>query len=87
MLLVDEDFIIDNSIPIKITLSDIVSRLLLDDNLVFKFMIKIQIVQSVPNIPHLGLYLFPFKIETDSSFQTDIKLIVGHDGSKTPAWR
>ena len=38
LLLVDEDFTIDNSIPPKITLlSDIVSRLLLDDNLVFKF--------------------------------------------------
>ena len=87
LLLVDEDFTIDNSNPIKITLSsDIVSSLLLDDNLVFKFYDKDRDSAECPPTPStMGLYpLFHPKIETDSSFQTDIKLIVGHDGSKTP---
>ena len=53
--------------------------------MVFKFYDKDR--DSAECSQHLlipGLYSFSLKIETDSSFQTDIKLIVGHDGSKTP---
>ena len=87
LLLVDEDFTIDNTNPIKITLSSsILSTLQLDDNLIFKFYDKDRdSAECPPTLSTMGLYpLFHPKIETDTSFQTSIQLLVGHDGSKTP---
>ena len=86
LLLVDEDYTIDNSNPIKITLSsNIVSTLLLDDNIIAKFYNKDRDSAETPSTPStMGLYpLFLPKIETDNSFQTPIRVLIGHDGSRT----
>lgn len=86
LLLVDEDYTIDNSNPIKITLSsNIVSTLLLDDNIIAKFYNKDRDSAETPPTPStMGLYpLFLPKIETDNSFQTPIQVLIGHDGSRT----
>jgi len=86
LLLVDEDYTIDNSNPIKITLSSsILSTFLLDDNIVAKFYNKDRDSAETPPTPStMGLYpLFHPKIETDNSFQTPIQVLIGHDGSRT----
>ena len=87
LLLVDEDYTIDNANPIKITFTaSTIADFKLDDNIIAKFYDKDRDSAECPPTPStMGLYpLFHPQIETDNSFQTPIKLLVGHDGSRTP---
>ena len=86
LLLVDEDYTIDNTNPIKITFTaTALADFLLDDNIIAKFYDKDRDSAECPPTPStMGLYpLFHPKIETDNSFQTPIKTLIGHDGSRT----
>ena len=85
MLLVDTDYIIVDYNPITI-------RLLKSDLLGSTITTKLYTAerdsaQCPPTPSVLGLYpLFSPEITTDNSFETPIEVVVGHDGSKTPAY-
>ncbi len=85
MLLVDTDYIIVDYNPITI-------RLLRSDLLGSTITTKLYTAerdsaQCPPTPSVMGLYpLFSPEVTFDTSFETPIQVIVGHDGSRTPAY-
>ena len=85
LLCADEDFTITNTNPITVTLLSDKITLKLDDKIVGKFYNKDRDSAECPPTPStMGLYpLYVPQIITDDTFQTSIKLLIGHDGSRT----
>lgn len=84
LLSVDADYSITSFNPITIELSSDVD-VELDDRFVFKLYNSERDSAQCPPTPSvLGLYpLFQPRIELDTSFQTPVQVLVGHDGSRT----
>jgi len=78
----DEDYTISSANPITV---DVSATVKLGDSIITKLYNEERDSAECPPTPStMGIYpLYIPRIETDNSFQTPIKLLVGHDGSKT----
>ena len=87
LLNVDTDYTITSTTPITITLTESYAPLA-GDTIVAKFYNENRDSAQCPPTPSaMGMYpLYQPAIVTDTSFTTAKKVLIGHDGSKTPVW-
>ena len=87
LLNVDQDYTITSTTPIAITLTDSYAPLA-GDKIVTKFYNENRDSAQCPPTPStMGMYpLYQPALISDTSFTTAKTLIVGHDGSRTPAY-
>lgn len=87
LLTIDSEYTITSFNPITVKLTSEVS-VDLDDEIVLKiYDAERDSAQCPPTPSMLGLFpLYQPTIEIDTSFQTPIQVLVGHDGSRTTLW-
>ena len=87
LLNVDTDYTITSTTPITITLTESYAPKA-GDTIVAKFYNENRDSAQCPPTPSaMGMYpLYQPAIVTDTSFTTAKKVLIGHDGSKTPVW-
>ena len=87
LLIVDADYTISSFNPLTVQLTSSVT-VDLDDEIILKIYDSERDSAQCPPTPStLGLFpLYQPTIELDNSFQTPIRVLIGHDGSRTTLW-
>ena len=86
LLTVDRDYVISSFSPITIDILPVVNLQAGDNIVVMYYDAERDSAQCPPTPSTMGLYpLFQPEITVDDTFQTPITVVVGHDGSLTPA--
>jgi hypothetical protein len=87
LLIVDKDYTISSFSPLTLQLTSEVS-VDLDDEIILKiYDAERDSAQCPPTPSTLGLFpLHEPTIELDNSFQTPVRVLIGHDGSRTTLW-
>ena len=86
ILLLDDEYTFSSTNPITVQLDSSKFTLSVGDTIIVKLYDENRDSAECPPTPSaMGIYpLHQPRIETDSSYQTPIDVVIGHDGSKTP---